>query len=92
MTGQLGMNPEEVEQISRDLQNQAAEIQSVMNRIDGLIGRSQSNWWGTDAQQFADKWQSEHKPRLLNLQQSVQQLGETAMRNAQHQRAVSGRL
>ena len=86
----LGMNPDQVEQIGRDLKGQAGQIAAVISKVNSLVSRSQSEWKGKDATDFAGWWNNEHRPRLTELQHKLEGLGQAALNNASEQRNVSG--
>jgi len=87
---QLGMNVEVVEQLGRQLKTQAANIGSMINQINGMVGTMEQNWWGQDAQTFCHDWWPQHRAQLVNIQHAIDGLGQSALNNAGEQRNVSG--
>lgn len=86
----IGMNPDVVEQIARDLKGQAAQIGAIINKVNSLVSQSQTEWKGKDATDFAGWWNNQHRPHLSDLQQKLDGLGTAAQNNASEQRNVSG--
>lgn len=86
---QLGMNADAVEQIGRQLQQQADQIQTIVNHINSLVGNMQQNWWGPDAQTFCNDWWPQHRNELAAVGNSINGLGQSALNNASEQRNVS---
>ncbi len=86
----LGMNPDVVEQIGRDLKGQASQIAGVISKVNSLVAQAQNEWKGKDATDFAGWWNNEHRPRLTELQRKLEGLGQSAQNNATEQRNVSG--
>ena len=86
---QLGMNADVVEQLGRQLKQQAADIAGIINQINSLVGNMEQNWWGPDAQTFCNTWWPQHRTELTNVQNSVDGLGQSALNNATEQRNVS---
>lgn len=91
MSNIIGLDPEAVEQLSRDLNNQAHEIGQVISKIDGLISHMQGIWKGHDSEQFAGWWRDQHRKALHSAQDAIEGLGRSAHNNAQEQRQVSSR-
>lgn len=86
----LGMDVDEVERIGHDLiNNQHAMLDNVLRAISGHVSSLPGIWHGSDSQQFIQLWESNHKPALSALMESVAQLGNTAIRQAGDQRAVA---
>lgn len=85
----LGMDPDEVERIGRELQNQANTLQNVVTAVDRAISQAQSAWEGSDSDKFRDVWVSQYKNTINNAVQSINDLGTTAIQNAADQRTVS---
>lgn len=91
MANIIGLDPDAVEQLSRDLKHQADEIGSVIGKIDGLINHMQGIWKGHDSDQFAGWWRDQHRKALHNAQEAINGLGTSAHNNAVEQRQVSSR-
>lgn len=85
----MGMDPDVVEGIGANLQNQAQAVQSVISAVDGLIGQAEAAWKGADADQFRDAWNSQYKPALNQMNAALTDLGTAAKNNAANQRATS---
>jgi uncharacterized protein YukE len=86
---QLGMNVEVVEQIGHQLKTQAANLGSMINQINSLVGTMEQNWWGHDAQTFCNDWWPQHRNELTQVQHNIDGLGQSALNNAGEQRNVS---
>jgi WXG100 family type VII secretion target len=87
----VGMDVEHVQSLAGQLHQQAEAIQSVIGSIDRIVADLQSAWQGHDARQFADWWNTQHKPALHNAQQAIDGLHQSALNNATEQSTVSGR-
>lgn len=88
---QVGMDVEAVTGLGHQLQNQADAINQVIATVDGIVSQLEGAWQGNDARQFADWWNSQHKPALHNAEEAVRGLGQSAINNANDQAAVSNR-
>lgn len=91
MSNYLGMEPDAVEAAGRELKRQSDILSQSVARVDGLALRAGANWQGRDAQDFINAWRGRHRGALLRVQQSVEGLGTTAIRNATEQRQASSR-
>ena len=87
---QLGMDADVVEGLGHQLKQQAQEIGNVINQINHIVGQLESNWWGPDAQTFANDWWPQHRTELNNALNNIDGLGQSALNNATEQRNVSG--
>ncbi|MFC7376554.1 WXG100 family type VII secretion target [Brachybacterium sp. GCM10030268] len=82
-----GMNVEEVRRMSSQLREAAEEITRIEQDLtSGLEG---VDWTGPDAERFRGQWSGEMVPALQQVMNSVNDLGETADRNASEQEATS---
>ncbi len=86
---QVGMDVEAVTGLGHQLQHQADAINGVISAVDGIVRQLESVWQGNDARQFADWWNTQHKPALHNAEEAVRGLGQSAINNAQEQARVS---
>ncbi|SDP22809.1 Proteins of 100 residues with WXG [Pedococcus dokdonensis] len=82
-----GMDPDEAEQGSRQMNEGAAQVRGMVDQISALLG--EVVWEGADSQRFLGDWDGSLRPELhramTNLQQNADELG----RRAQLQRQAS---
>lgn len=86
-----GMNIDKVNEIGRGLVQRSDEVTQLMNRVQGLITEASNNWHGTDAQQFANEWNSNYRGVMQRLAGDLHKLGQQATRNAAEQAQISSR-
>lgn len=86
----VGMDVDQVQQLSKDLRAQAERIEDVSGRIDDLIRRMGTIWRGTDAERFADWWSSQHRPAVRAVHDAIEGLAQSAKNNADDQARASG--
>ena len=87
MAQMLGMDPDAVETLGKQMQTSAEEIKTTMQKIEGLLQSTQ--WEGADAQRFkGDEW-NQHKTALTAAATALETAGQNALKNAQEQRATS---
>lgn len=91
-TPQLGMDPDQIERIGRDLQAASADLERIGVRLGGAVERTTGRWTGPDALMFQDRWREEQRARLNALVADIGGLGQTALTNADAQRRVSADL
>ncbi len=82
-----GMNPDEVERLGNELQARAADIETMLGTIAGLV-RS-TTWNGPDATMFKDDWWPGHEASLRRVATDLNGFGQSALNNARAQRDVS---
>lgn len=88
MNALKGMNVEEVRGMARQLREAAEEITRIEQELTS--GLDEVDWTGPDADRFRGQWSGEMIPALQQIMNSVNELGETADRNAAEQEATSG--
>lgn len=87
MNATKGMNVEEVRRMSVQLREASEEIARIEQELtSGLEG---VDWTGPDADRFRGQWSGEMIPALQQIMTSVQELGDTADRNAAEQDGTS---
>jgi len=84
------MDADEVERVAGSLRQQAGALQQAISQINGLVTQATQVWDGADSKQFHEWWVNTHKPNLENAKHALEELSDTAKKNAQQQREVSG--
>lgn len=74
--------------MARQLREAAEEITRIEQELTS--GLEEVDWTGHDADRFRGQWSGEMIPALQQIMNSVNELGETADRNAAEQEATSG--
>ena len=87
----LGMDVDQVLAVSKQLRSEAANIDSLVAKIQGIVGKLPGIWDGPDAVQFANDWWPEHKKTLQAASQHIAGLAQAAQNNANAQREASRR-
>lgn len=87
MNATKGMNIEEVRRMSAQLRDAAEEITRIEQELTS--GLADVDWTGPDAERFRGQWQGEMVPALQQIMTSVNELGESAERNAAEQDSTS---
>lgn len=85
-----GMEVDQVAAAGKALKDRAAEIDSLVAKLDGIVRTMPSVWDGPDSQQFVNDWWPEHKRTLVAASSHVAGLGQSALNNASEQREASG--
>lgn len=87
MNATKGMNVEEVKRMSGQLRDAAEEITRIEQEL--TRGLEDVDWTGPDADRFRGQWSGEMVPALQQIMDAVNELGDTADRNAAEQEATS---
>ncbi|WP_263312072.1 WXG100 family type VII secretion target [Brachybacterium atlanticum] len=87
MNATKGMNVDEVKQMSGQLRDAAEEITRIEQEL--TRGLEDVDWTGPDADRFRGQWSGEMVPALQQIMNAVNELGDTADRNAAEQEATS---
>lgn len=86
---QLGMDPDEVETLARQLSSQAETLSGIITRLDGLVSSMHTNWQGTDSDRFHDMYSSQYRTQINAAVQNLNTLSSTALNQAGEQRRTS---
>ncbi|MGN6696370.1 MAG: hypothetical protein ACTHN0_19485 [Aquihabitans sp.] len=81
------MDPDQVEELGRFLQQRAQRIERIVSDVDARV-RS-SSWIGTDANRFRHDWWPSHRRQLLSSADHIRGLGQSALNNASDQKRAS---
>ena len=87
MNATKGMNVDEVKRMSGQLRDAAEEITQIEQEL--TRGLEDVDWTGPDADRFRGQWSGEMVPALQQIMNAVNELGNTADRNAAEQEATS---
>ncbi|MCT1437959.1 WXG100 family type VII secretion target [Brachybacterium paraconglomeratum] len=87
MNATKGMNVDEVKRMSGQLRDAAEEITRIEQEL--TRGLEDVDWTGPDADRFRGQWSGEMVPALQQIMNAVNELGDTADRNATEQEATS---
>lgn len=87
MNATKGMNVEEVRRMSAQLRDAAEEITRIEQEL--TTGLAEVDWTGPDADRFRGQWSGEMVPALQQIMNAVNDLGDSADRNAAEQDATS---
>ncbi|HJF50912.1 WXG100 family type VII secretion target [Brachybacterium paraconglomeratum] len=87
MNATKGMNVDEVKRMSGQLRDAAEEITRIEQEL--TRGLEDVDWTGPDADRFRGQWSGEMVPALQQIMNAVNELGDTADRNAAEQEATS---
>lgn len=86
-----GMNPDVVEQVSRELAAEAGRVDQVLREVQVLVDEAVGAWSGADADRFNSTWRGQHLGNLRAAAQMLHHMSQTASANAAEQRRVSDR-
>lgn len=67
MSGNIRLNPEELEQFASRYNEESGQVGEMVNRLNGLIGQLQDAWEGGAAEAFASQYE-ELRPSFENMQ------------------------
>lgn len=87
MNSTQGMDVEEVRQVAQRLRDVGTEISQLETQLTG--GLADVVWTGPDADRCRAQWSDELVPAMQQIVALVQELGDTAERNASEQDAAS---
>jgi hypothetical protein len=82
-----GMNIEDVKLLARKLDEKAAEIDKIVNEVNGVLNNA--SWVGPDAEAFKNKWRSEGVRQCNEAKKILSDAGRAANTNASAQESTS---
>jgi uncharacterized protein YukE len=85
----LGLDPEALTTLQRQLRADAASIKSLTSKLDGQL---RAAWWeGPDATKFRSEWDGGHKAQLTRIATELEAAAQSvAAHVTQQQQASSG--
>lgn len=87
MSGYLGMNPSQVEQLISVLNEQAGKIDGIKSRLAGSV--SSTTWDGADAEKFKSDWTSVHANNLQRVADALREISTKARNELSQQQSTS---
>ena len=85
----LGMDVEQVQNLSRQLQQKASDIDNIITTLNSTM--QSTEWKGQDADQFRNDWNSSLTQKLRQVSQSLKDASSKASKNAREQQDISNR-
>ncbi len=82
-----GLDVEQVRQLSTQLNQKAADIESILSTLTAALNGTQ--WEGPDASQFRNDWSGQHTASLRNVASALRDAGAKAQQNATAQEQTS---
>ena len=82
-----GLDVQQVRQLSSQLNQKAADIDSVLSTLTSALNSTQ--WEGPDANQFRSDWSGQHTSALRQVAQALRDAGQKASQNAAAQEQTS---
>ena len=84
----LGLDPEAMTALQKQLQADAGAITSLTKKLDGLL---KAAWWeGSDATKFRSEWDGNHRAQLARVAAALEAAAQAVATNVGQQRQASG--
>ncbi|MDR1077076.1 MAG: hypothetical protein LBL55_00100 [Propionibacteriaceae bacterium] len=83
--GLVGMNPEVVKSVGREITRQAQDLAASQRRIDGYVQQLARVWGGPDCQRFRRTWESQQRAQMSAATSALTELGAALAREAEEQ-------
>lgn len=87
MAGQLGMIPEEVDELATQLDNKAGDLDTVLTTLTTKL--QGTTWVGTDYNRFEEQWTGTIAQNLRNAAEQMRTAASAAREDAENQRIAS---
>lgn len=87
MTGFIGMDPEAVRALARQLEAKAGEIDAIANTLSVQIDGT--TWLGRDADTFRSDWVGSYRTQLVAVATALREASTRATANATQQEEAS---
>ena len=87
MVDYIGMNPDEVEDLAKDLELRAGDLETLLSTLTSKL--STTTWVGTDRNRFEEAWQGTISLNLTNAANQLREAGGAARSDASAQRLTS---
>ena len=84
----LGLDPEAMSALQKQLQADAGAITSLTKKLDGLLNAA---WWErSDATKFRSEWDGNHRAQLARVAAALEAAAQAVATNVGQQRPASG--
>lgn len=84
----LGLDPEAMTALQKQMQSDAGMITSLTKKLDGLL---RAAWWeGSDATKFRAEWDGTHRAQLAKVAAALEAAAQSVATNVSQQRQASG--
>lgn len=87
MAGQLGMIPEEVDELATQLDTKAGDLEGVLTTLTTKL--QGTTWVGTDYNRFEEQWTGTIAQNLRNAAEQMRTAASAAREDAENQRIAS---
>lgn len=87
--GQLRVTPEQLHGRASEYRTQGAEVESVIAKLDNLIGVLESEWEGNSAARYISQY-SDLRPSFVSMQQLIADLATSLDNEANKFAAADG--
>ncbi|MDH6246232.1 WXG100 family type VII secretion target [Mycobacterium sp. OTB74] len=84
-----GIESEQMDQMGRQFDSKAAEIQSLVSQLGRAL--EGVGWSGPDADRFKTDWQGKHATELKAVSEALRTAAQSIRRNMQDQQSASNR-
>jgi uncharacterized protein YukE len=83
----LGLDPEALTSLQKQLQADAGTITTLTGKLDGLL---RAAWWeGSDATRFRGEWDGTHKAQLTRVAAALEAAAKSVAANVSQQQQAS---
>ncbi|MCR5144634.1 MAG: WXG100 family type VII secretion target [Lachnospiraceae bacterium] len=79
MASQIRMTPEKMRQRAGEYTTQATNLNSIITKMDGLLGELQSEWEGSASDAYAERFR-ELRPGFVKAKELIDEIS-TALKN-----------
>ncbi|TQL47554.1 hypothetical protein FB562_0619 [Homoserinimonas aerilata] len=87
MTGQLGMIPDEVDELATQLDGKAGDLDTVLTTLTTKL--QSTTWVGADYNRFEEQWTGTIAQNLRNAAEQMRTAASAAREDAENQRIAS---
>lgn len=87
MSAQLGMIPEEVDELAAQLEGKAGDLDGVLTTLTTKL--QGTTWTGTDYNRFEEQWTGTISQNLRNAAEQLRSAAVAAREDAENQRIAS---
>lgn len=85
---QLGLDPEQMSQLSRTMKTEADAIDAAAKKVDGKL---RSVWWkGKDSDSFKGRWEGRHRKAINEAATLLREASQHVDKQVAEQRQASG--
>ena len=82
----IRIDPDTMDQRASQYRTEAQNVADVISNMDRLLANLQSEWEGEASKSYANRYQTDFKPNMQNVQQLIEEIASALNKTASQMR------